>query len=50
MSNQKLSVSDLISIQNLTTSDISLIFSSAKMLKEKPLNFSGVLNNKTLAS
>jgi len=49
MSNQKLSVSDLISIQNLNASDISLIFSSAKMLKEKPLDFSSVLNNKNLA-
>ena len=49
MSNQKLIVSYLISIQNLNTSDISLIFSSAKMLKEKPLDFSTVLNNKNLA-
>ena len=49
MSKQKLSVSDLISIQNLNADDIRLIFTCAQMLKEKPLDFTHALSGKNLA-
>ena len=49
MSKQKLSVSDLVSIQNLNVNDIRLIFTCAQMLKEKPLDFAHALSGKNLA-
>jgi len=45
----RLSVKDLISIQDITPADIDLIFDTAQILKEKPRDFSQTLRQKTLA-
>ncbi len=45
----RLSVSDLISIQDLTPADIHLIFATARRMKKAPGDFAHSLSGKTLA-
>ena len=45
----RLSVKNLISIQQLTSTDIDLIFDTAQLLKKKPREFAQTLRHKTLA-
>ena len=47
--NQKLSVSDLISIHYLTPGDIALIFKTASAMKKNPGDYAHALDRKTLA-
>ncbi len=49
ISDSKLTVSDLISIQYLTSEDIALIFKTASAIKKNPGDYAHALDRKTLA-
>ncbi len=49
VSSRRLSVSDLLSIQDLTPEDIHLIFATARHMKKTPGDFAHSLRGKTLA-
>lgn len=49
ISDSKLTVSDLISVQYLTSEDIALIFKTASAIKKNPGDYAHALDRKTLA-